>query len=136
MTISVLLLIAELRHRRPPRTVTRPCLPLRMRKIFLFVLSVLLGSAEVLSLLAVTQSFARAQTAAYAEITAIDAKTFPQVTALVDVYNASGEFMTGIQPAAVTVYEDSQTRTADTLTESAVPAQIVVGINPGPPLAV
>ena len=99
-----------------------------MRRTLSFVLS--------LCLFAVTQASARAQTAAYAEITAIDAKAFPQVTALVDVYNANGEFMTGIQPSAVTVYEDSQTRSADTLTESAVPVQIVVGINPGPPLAV
>src|SRR5215203_6411023 len=99
-----------------------------MRRILSFVLS--------LCLLAVTQVSARAQTAAYAEITGIDANTFPQITALVDVYDANGEFMAGIQPSAVTVYEDSQQRAADTLKESAVPAQIVVGINPGPPLAV
>ena len=95
-------------------------------------LSFLLG----LGLLAATQTSAAAQTAAYAEITAIDAQGFPKVTALVDVFNANGEFIDGLKPAAVTVYEDSQPREVDTLSESAVPVQIVVGINPGPALAV
>ena len=52
-----------------------------MRRLLSFLLS--------LCLLATTQSFAHAQTAAYAEITAIDAENFPQVTGLVDVFNAN-----------------------------------------------
>jgi hypothetical protein len=99
-----------------------------MRRILSVVLS--------LGLLAITQISARAQTAAYAEITAIDPKTFPHVTALVDVFNASGEFMAGLAPSTITVYEDSEPRKVDRLTESAVPAQIVLGINPGPALGV
>src|SRR5512133_2239996 len=99
-----------------------------MRRTLSFVLS--------LCLLAVTQTSARAQTAAYAEITDIDTKGFPHVTALVDVFNANGEFMAGLAPTAITVYEDSQSRAADSLIESAVPVQIVVGINPGPTLGV
>src|SRR5215213_7928197 len=99
-----------------------------MRRTLLFVLSV--------CLLAVPQTFARAQTAAYAEITAIDTQGFPHVTALVDIFNANGEFIEGLKPAAITVYEDSQERRADALVESAVPVQIVVGINSGPGLAV
>jgi len=99
-----------------------------MRRILSFVVS--------LSLLAVSQSTGRAQTAAYAEITAIDPQGFPQVIALVDVFNANGEFMEALQPSKITVYEDSQPRTVDALVESAVPAQIVVAINPGPALAV
>ena len=99
-----------------------------MRRIYSFVL--------VACLLAITQTLAGAQTAAYAEITAIDAQAFPRVTALVDVFNANGEFIQGIRPDAITVYEDGQPRTVDALVESAVPVQIVVGINPGPALAV
>ena len=89
-----------------------------------------------ISLLAVTQTFARAQTAAYAEITAIDTKGFPHITALVDAFNANGEFIEGLSLSAITVYEDAQSRDVDSLTASAVPVQIVVGINPGPALAV
>src|SRR6266542_6404172 len=99
-----------------------------MRRTLSFVLS--------LCLFTLTQTFARAQTAAYAEITSIDTKAFPHVTALVDVFNANGEFMAGLPPTAITVYEDSQQRKADTLKESAVPVQMVIGINPGAALGV
>ena len=99
-----------------------------MRRTVSFFLSLIL--------LAVSSTFARAQTAAYAEITGIDAKGFPKVIALVDVFNANGEFIEGLAPDAITVYEDSQKRSVDSLTASAVPVQIVVGINPGPALAV
>jgi hypothetical protein len=99
-----------------------------MRRILSFLLGV--------SLLAVTQTLARAQTEAYAEITAIEARTFPQVSALVDVFAADGEFMAGLEPAKITVYEDSQPRPVDALTESSVPVQMVVAVNPGPALAV
>jgi hypothetical protein len=99
-----------------------------MRRILPFFLS--------LCLIAATQTFAHAQTAAYAEITSIDEQGFPEITALVDVFNANGEFISGLKPGTITVYEDSQERTADTLTEIDAPVQIVVGINPGPALAV
>ena len=99
-----------------------------MRRILSFVLSVVL--------LAATQTFARAQTEAYAEISAIDAQGFPQVSALMDVFDANGNFITGLDPSDVTAYEDGQPRLVDSLEQSTVPAQIVVGINPGPPLGV
>jgi hypothetical protein len=99
-----------------------------MRRTVSFLLSLIL--------IAVTQTLGRAQTAAYAEISEVDVQQFPQVTALVDVFNASGEFMQGLSPSAITVYEDSQTRSVDSLKQTAVPVQIVVGINPGPALAV
>lgn len=89
-----------------------------------------------LILLAAPGSFARAQTAAYAEIASIDADGFPQVSALVDVFNANGQFITGLKPSDVTVYEDSQPRAVDSLTEVSSPVQIVFAINPGPSLAV
>jgi hypothetical protein len=81
---------------------------------------------------------ARAQTASqsYARIAAVDAGRFPQITALVDVYDESGRFITGLKPADMTAYEDGQPRKVDSLTESAVAVQLVVAINPGPALAV
>ena len=99
-----------------------------MRRLFAFILS--------LSLLAAPGTFARAQTAAYAEIAAIDASGFPKVSELVDVFDANGQFLTGLKPSDATVYEDSQPRTVDSLTEIPTPVQIVVAINPGPSLAV
>lgn len=99
-----------------------------MRRLFALFLS--------LSLLAVPGAFAYAQTAAYAEIQSIDVDKFPQVSALVDVFNADGQFLTGLKSSAVTLYEDGQQRTVASLTEVPSPVQIVVAINPGPALAI
>lgn len=101
-----------------------------MRRIFAFLLSV--------CLLVLPSGFVRAQTAAqaYAEIASVDAGKFPQVSALVDVYDATGKFTTGLKPADLTMYEDGQPRPVDTLTESDAAVQLVVAVNPGPALAV
>ena len=81
-----------------------------MRRIFAFLLS--------LSLLAFPSLSAGAQTAsqAYAEIASINVDKFPRVTALVDVYDASGQFISGLKPSDLTAYEDKQSRAVDTLT--------------------
>jgi len=107
-----------------------------MRRLFVLFLSVLLSTVEALSLLAVPGAFARAQSAAYAEIASINADRFPQVTALVDVFNSNGQFLAGLKSSDITVYEDGQQRTADSLTEVPSPVQLVVAINPGPALAI
>lgn len=99
-----------------------------MCRLFAFILS--------LGLLAATQASARAQTAAYAEIAAIDAGNFPRISVLVDVYDANGNFIPGLRPSDLTVYEDSQPRPVDSISVSAPPVQIVVAVNPGPPLAI
>src|SRR5215510_3214240 len=88
------------------------------------------------SLFAAPRAFARAQTAAYAEIVTIDAQNFPKISALLDVYNADGGFVSNLQSSNLIAYEDSQPRTVDTLTQSDVPVQIVVAINPAPALDV
>jgi hypothetical protein len=99
-----------------------------MRRLVAFFLS--------LSLLAAPQAFARAQTAAYAEIIAVDSQGFPQITALVDVYNSNGSFASGLDPASVTAYEDGQPHSVDSASQLDVPVQIVVAINPAPALDV
>ncbi|MEW6085573.1 MAG: FHA domain-containing protein [Chloroflexota bacterium] len=99
-----------------------------MRRLIALLLSV--------GLLAAPPVFARAQTGAYAEIVAIDAQNFPQVSALLDVFNANGGFESDLQPSNLTVYEDGQPRPVDTLTQLDVPVQIVVAVNPAPALDV
>ncbi len=99
-----------------------------MRRLTRFILT--------FSLLAGAWTFVHAQTAAYAEIVRIDASNFPQVSALMDMYDANGEFITGVQPSDITVYEDSQETQASDVTEAELPIQLVVAINPGPALAV
>jgi len=104
-----------------------------MRRIFAIFLIL---SLVVLPVTFVAPETARAQTDTYAEIASIDAQDFPLISALVDVYDANGEFTAGLQSNDLTAYEDGQPRPVDTLTESATPVQIVVAINPGPSLAV
>ena len=104
-----------------------------MRRIFA---AFLLLSLFALPVAFVAPQTARAQTDAHAEIASIDAQDFPQISALVDVYDASGQFVAGLRPSDLTAYEDGQPRPVNTLTESATPVQIVVAINPGPGLAV
>ncbi len=99
-----------------------------MRRLFALFLS--------LCLLAVPGAFVRAQSAAYAEIVSIDAGGFRQISALVDVFGMNGQFISGLQPSDITVYEDGQPRPVDSLTVIPSPAQIVVAINPGPSMAV
>jgi hypothetical protein len=101
-----------------------------MRRIFAFFLS--------LSLLALPSTFARAQTAtqAYAEIGAVNVESFPKVTALVNVYDATGKFITGLKPGDLAINEDGQPRPVDALTEAEAAVQLVVAVNPGPALAV
>lgn len=87
-------------------------------------------------LLAAPEVFAYAQTAAYAEIVSVDAQNFPQISALLDVFNANGGFESNLSASNLTVYEDGQPRPVDTLTQLEVPVQIVVAVNPAPALDV
>ncbi len=100
-----------------------------MRKLFaLFLsLSLLLGSA----------SNARArQNLAVADLYPVDVSAFPTVSALLDVFDSNGIFASGLKPEAVTVIEDGQQLPVDSLTEMAVPLQLVVAVNQGTPLDV
>ncbi len=99
-----------------------------MRKTLAFLLS--------LGLLFVSSVSARAQTSAYAEIAFVQAQGFPQVKALLDVYDANGKFVSGLAAADLTLSEDGESRPVNTLTESEAAVQLVVAINPGPALAV
>ncbi|HJQ14037.1 MAG TPA: FHA domain-containing protein [Anaerolineales bacterium] len=101
-----------------------------MRRILAFLLSF-----GVLLFPAVS---ARAQTTSqsYAEIATVDAQNFPQVKALLDVYEESGTFVRGLKPGDLMLSEDGEPRSVNTLIEAESAVQLVVAINPGPPLAV
>lgn len=99
-----------------------------MRKFILAVLSLILlcGPGQVV----------RAQGQAHADLYPLDTSAFPGVSALLDVFDPAGIFLTGLKPEAITVLEDAEPLPVKELTEQAVPVQIVVAINPGPPLDV
>ncbi len=99
-----------------------------MRKFFLALLGLLLLAG---------QSYAvRAQGLTRAELSLVNPQGFPTVTALLDVFDEQGGFITGLGAGDVTILEDGQLRPVNELVESTPPAQIVVAINPGPALDV
>ena len=78
----------------------------------------------------------RAQQASLASATiyTVDYGAFPTASALVDVFDPQGIFVSGLKPEAVTMIEDRQPLPMDSLTELAVPLQLVVAVNQGEPL--
>ncbi len=99
-----------------------------MRNITLVLLGLLL--------LVVQYHTARAQGAAIAELSFVDAQGFPTVTALLDVFDEQGQPVTDLGLEDVTILENGQPRSVSELVESTPPVQIVVAINPGPAFAV
>ena len=77
----------------------------------------------------------RAQGQAEVDLYPADASGFPMVSAFMDVFDASGRFVSGLKAPDATVVEDGNPLPVAELTEQTVPAQIVVAINPGPALA-
>ncbi len=71
---------------------------------------------------------------ASATIYTVDYAAFPTATALVDVFDPQGIFVSGLKPETVTLIEDRQPLPVDSLTEMAVPVQLVVAVNQGQPL--
>ena len=97
-----------------------------MRKFLLTLLGLLLLAGPSYAVFA--------QSAATAELSLVNPQGFPTVTALLDVFDEQGHFITGLNSEDVTILEDSQPRPVSELVETAPPAQIVVAINPGPAL--
>jgi hypothetical protein len=99
-----------------------------MRKFFLAALSLILLFGWGLPV--------RAQGQAEADLYPVDASAFPVMSSLLDVFDASGRFVSGLKPSDATMLEDGQPLPVKELNESVIPAQIVVAINPGPSLGV
>lgn len=76
----------------------------------------------------------RAQTQARADLYPADASGFPTISAFLDVWDGSGRFVSGLKAGDVAALEDGQPLPVQELNEMTIPAQIVVAINPGPPL--
>ncbi|MCC7117168.1 MAG: FHA domain-containing protein [Anaerolineales bacterium] len=96
-----------------------------MRKLgaFLFICSLVLSAA--------TSAYAQNQTLASATLYIADYSTFPKSSALLDVFDANGVFVSGLTPQALTIFEDGQSLPVDSLSEIAIPLQITVAVNQG-----
>jgi hypothetical protein len=113
-----------------------------MRRFFLLILGLGLllgwsasGSCPADSLLD-NCLIVRAQgpTAGQAILYPADASNFPTIASLMDVFDASGRFMSGLKADQVTVVEDGQPLRPSQLLEMTVPLQLTVAVNPGPSL--
>ncbi|MBI5943401.1 MAG: FHA domain-containing protein [Chloroflexi bacterium] len=95
-----------------------------MRKsLLLFLsLSLLLGAAPNVS---------AQQNSATADLYPADISAFPAVSALLDVFDSQNFFASGLKPGAVSVIEDGAQLPVDSLTEMAVPLQLVIAVNQG-----
>src|SRR3990172_3417073 len=100
----------------------------QMRKLFglLLSLSLLLGAASSVS--------AQQTNLASADLYPAEPSSFPKISAFLDVFDSNGIFVSGLKPEAVSVIEDGQSLPIDSLNEIAVPLQLVVAVNQGPPL--
>lgn len=109
-----------------------------MKRLFLLrvmrkLLTLFLG---LCLLLGVVSSVRAQQNPAVATLYPADLASFPTVSAFLDVFDAQRIFASGLNPEAVTVIEDGRAFPADSLTEIAVPMQIVVAVNQGTALDV
>lgn len=101
-----------------------------MRKFcaLLLCLSLLLSAAP--------DARARQTNLASADLYTVDVSAFPVVSAFLDVFDSQGIFASGLISESVSVIEDGQQLPLDSLTEMAVPLQLVVAVNQGAPLDV
>src|SRR5512142_422199 len=74
----------------------------------------------------------RALGGAEADLYPADASAFPVISTFLDVFDATGRFVSGLKPDQVTVVEDQHPVKVKALNEMVVPLQLVVAINPGP----
>ncbi|MEW6093071.1 MAG: FHA domain-containing protein [Chloroflexota bacterium] len=87
-------------------------------------------------LLAIFLSFvgglpARAQTSARAALFALDTSDYPTISAALDVFDASGNFVTGLTAAHLTLLEDNQSIIPTSLQETQPGVQFAVALDAG-----
>lgn len=71
-----------------------------------------------------------------ADLISLQADQFPQITALLDVHQADGQFAHGLRPENVRVLENGQTLPVKELKELQTGVQLVIAISLGPAMAI
>ena len=74
----------------------------------------------------------RAQSAARLSLYSLQTDSFPAMTAGLDVFDANGNFVTGLTPDAVTLLEDDQPRPLTSLEETQPGVEFALALDPGP----
>jgi hypothetical protein len=95
-----------------------------MRKILLVFLSVYLLLTGLIP--------ARAQSGARLSLYSLQIDSFPTMTTGLDVFDSAGNFVTGLTPAAMTLFEDSQPRPLNSLEELQPGVEFALALDPNP----
>jgi hypothetical protein len=90
----------------------------------------------LISSLCIPSAFARAQGTAFINLFQTDSSKFPTITALLDVFDEQGDFITDLTAADLSILENGQTLAPSTFEQLGQPLKVVVAINSGPALAV
>jgi hypothetical protein len=102
-------------------------MPSKARKLFLILF---------VFMLALPGALVRAQGAAFATLFPPDTSKYPLITTLLDTFDDQGQYVLGLTPQQVTVLENGQQITPNTIQEQQPPISLVVAVNSGPTLAV
>jgi hypothetical protein len=84
-----------------------------------------------LALIAASVPSARAQSTTQASLFALDTSAFPAMSASMDVFDASGNFLSGLRPDQVTLIEDTQSVALTSLQEVQPGAMFALALDPG-----
>lgn len=79
---------------------------------------------------------AAAQSGPTVNLSAPDTSRFPTISAYLDVHDADGVFVKGLQPEQVSVLEEDELLPVEKIEELRPGVQVVVAINPGPAFAI
>ncbi len=80
--------------------------------------------------------FAQAQAASQAELSLLNLEAYPRITAYLDLRDAQGNFISGLQAQNLTISENDQTLPAVELNQLRPGGQFVVAISPGTSFAI
>ncbi len=86
--------------------------------------------------LALPTALVRAQGTAYLNLFQPDSSAYPTITALLDVFDDQGSFVTGLGASDLSILEDGQPLTPTLFEELDQPLTFVLAVNSGPALAV
>ena len=93
-------------------------------------------ACSILVCLLVLPAWAKAQEGAIARLKAVRLEDFPTITANLDIKDEQGKFVRGLQPSDLVLLEDGKSLPLTSLQEIRAGAQVVIGLNAGPALAV
>jgi len=105
----------------------------QQHNLWRFILSLLITG--LIAQLGLPAAFVRAQGTAFATISTPDTSAFPIISTYLDAFDDSGQFISGLTPAQITVLENGQEITPGKVENLHPPISFVLAVNSDPALA-